>query len=127
MKLMLLFLSLCLFAACGGGVATPMPTARPVATSRPAATATNAWYEGGALHDKTAADWLRATEANRLATAGDWVTLVSGWETMAEARVMAVELRTCVNGAAPSALPEMKVSDLAASCMVLMGWQPKTN
>ncbi len=31
------------------------------------------WYSGGTLHQATLAEWNRATPANRLATAGDWL------------------------------------------------------
>ena len=32
------------------------------------------WYDGGNLHQATMAEWSKATEANKLATCGDWVS-----------------------------------------------------
>lgn len=32
------------------------------------------WYEGGTLHKSTVGDWRKASYANKLATAGDWLS-----------------------------------------------------
>ena len=106
--------------ACGGS--TTSPTRRP---SVPNSLPTKAWYEGGTLHDATVAQWNAASNANRLATASDWVTVMTGWDTLEEAREKAEDLKTCVNESAVDTIPEMKVTDIAAACAVLMGWEPK--
>ncbi len=36
-------------------------------------TNTNKWYQGGNLHNATIIDWKNATNANKLATASDWL------------------------------------------------------
>lgn len=32
------------------------------------------WYDGGTLHQSTMAEWGKGSEANKLATCGDWVS-----------------------------------------------------
>ena len=32
------------------------------------------WYQGGTLHKKTGADWLKASSDNRVATSADFLT-----------------------------------------------------
>ena len=113
---------LVLFWSFGGGFsssessrATPKPTTRP----------TKAWYDGGTLHQKTVADWMAATDANRLATAGDWTAVFTEFDDLDEARSLAEDLVECVDGSVDAAPETMKASDLAASCAVLMCWEPK--
>lgn len=42
-------------------------------------TSTQYWFSGGTLHDATVEQWKRGTSDNKLATAGDWLTLTI-WE-----------------------------------------------
>ena len=66
----------------------PSPTgmvAAPRATftrTAPAATA-GAWNRGGTLHRATVAEWHRATDSNRLATAADWAARTRGMRSTA--------------------------------------------
>lgn len=119
-NIMMLVFVYCL-VACGSSSGSP--TRRPVAV--PTSPPTRAWYDGGTLHDATAAQWNAANNANRLATASDWVTVITGWDTLEEAREKAEDLKTCVNESALVSPPEMKAPEIAAMCAILMGWEPK--
>jgi len=67
----LLAVLLLLPACTSGGVNR---TATPSSTTPRASTETaRQWYEGGTLHSATLAQWKAATNANRLATAADWL------------------------------------------------------
>lgn len=125
-KSIVLLILVCFLVACGGSTTTP--TRRPAATRRPSVPntqPTKAWYEGGTLHDATVAQWSAGSNANRLATASDWATVMTGWDTMEEARELAENLKACVDESAEVSPPEMKAPELAAACAVLMGWEPK--
>ena len=118
MRSVLVVLVVCiLLAACGGS-----EPASPIKTSAPP---TKAWYDGGTLHNATAAEWKAATDANRLATSADWATVMTGWDTLTVARVLATDLRLCVNEAVKASPAQQKVNELAAACAVLMGWESK--
>lgn len=104
-----------LFVACGGQTNSSVPTARP----------TKAWYDGGTLHDKTAADWIGATDANKLATAGDWVTVITTYKDFNEAKGLAKDMVECIDGAVDAAPETMKASEIGLSCAILMGWELK--
>lgn len=91
--------------------------------NRPASIPTRAWYEGGTLHQATAAEWIESNDANRLATAADWVTSLTGWETLTEAKEKSEDLKICVNRSAPSSPSEMQAAELAVACAILMGWE----
>lgn len=109
---------LCVAMSGGGGSSS---------SSAPSIPPTKAWYSGGTLHKATAAEWLKATNGNRLATAADWVTVTIGIETESKHRQQSEELKECVDETAEVAPPEMKATDLAASCAVLFGWELKEN
>ncbi len=69
------FSLLLLLQACspGGGSKTATPTAtEATATTSTPATQTE-WFQGGTLHKATLAQWRVATNANKLATAADWL------------------------------------------------------
>lgn len=78
------------------------------------------WYKGGTLHDATALEWSVGSQQDQLATSADWVAVITKrLPTLAEAN----DLRTCINETdAASLVPNMKVSEVAATCAILMGW-----
>ena len=115
-RIIFILIVIFVLASCGGSES--QPTRRPVASP-------TAWYDGGTLHGATVEEWNSADNANRLATAGDWVTTLTGWETLEEAREKAEDLRTCVNESAAESPPELKVAELAVACKILMGWPSK--
>lgn len=88
------------------------------------------WYQNGTLHSASIAEWNSSTYANKLATAADWAVSrpqikakVENGGSIDILRPFAVELVTCVNEAATGkGYSSMSVSELAAGCMVLMGW-----
>lgn len=92
--------------------------------------ADNSWYEGGTLHRATVSQWNKASYANKLATAADWAMIrpkikdkVEQSRDMETLKPFAVELVQCVNeAAAGKGYDNMKVSELAASCIILMKW-----
>lgn len=87
---------------------------------------TKAWYEGGNLHDRTVVRWRQATYANKLATAGDWVTVFTTYDDLDEAKELAQDLVECVDGSVDAAPDAMKAAELGASCAILMGWELKS-
>ena len=88
------------------------------------------WYQGGTLHRATVNEWNNASYSNKLATASDWASSVPNIKAkvrnsgdMGTLRFYASELVSCVdNAAAGKGYSNMKVSELAASCMILLGW-----
>ncbi len=87
------------------------------------------WYENGSLHRGSVTDWNRATYANKLATAADWSITIPQIEKKVKksgsvdtVRPFAIELVACINEAATAAGKDKKVSEIAAMCMIVMGW-----
>src|SRR5690349_2591414 len=86
------------------------------------------WYEGGNLHQATGAQWRAASDANRLATSGDWVAGLRDQfrnpvKSMSQVKAMATELSACVTKAAEGpGGAKQEVAGLGAACMHLMGW-----
>jgi hypothetical protein len=86
------------------------------------------WFRGGTLHNASVAEWNRATEANKLATCGDWI---AAWErdgltskkygSMEEIRADAVELRGCLNEAVQGLRDSEKVAPYATLCAMQLG------
>ena len=89
------------------------------------------WYLGGTLHRSNVGEWNRSTYANKLATAADMAlaakkvknqVMRSG--SMETLRPYAEQLVQCVDeAAAGKGYQRIRVSELAAGCMILMGWQ----
>jgi hypothetical protein len=89
------------------------------------------WYEGGALHKSTVAQWKKSSQANKLATAADWVIAVPKIRTLAEGssnmdviKPYAQELVLCVDKATDdhTNADQSNTAELAAVCMALMGY-----
>ncbi|MBN1841245.1 MAG: hypothetical protein JW883_03055 [Deltaproteobacteria bacterium] len=88
------------------------------------------WYENGTLHSASVAEWNAATYSNRLATAADMAlsrpqikAKVKNSGSIDTLRPFAIELLSCVNEAAAGpGYGSMRMAELAASCMILMGW-----
>lgn len=78
------------------------------------------WYEGGTLHDATVGEWNRATYENKLATCGDFVAV----RTNEISRDKAEELVTCIDESVKGLdqNSSVKVSEMAAACILLMGY-----
>ena len=88
------------------------------------------WYEEGSLHDKRVNEWKQATYANRLATSADFVAYIFGEErvgrmgSMDALKPYVVQMMTCIDeGTKGDNIPNMQVSEVAASCTVIMGWR----
>lgn len=88
------------------------------------------WYQGGNLHSASVSQWQEAKYSNKLATAGDWALsqpriakIVKNSGTMNTGKFYAKELMKCVDEAsAGEGYGNINVSELAASCMILMKW-----
>jgi hypothetical protein len=88
------------------------------------------WYEGGSLHRADGHAWVKATEANRLATAGDFAATSIGEKRVVKLRTMdrlrpyAADMKACVDetfaGSQGRQLRGMKVSEVAAVCYLLL-------
>lgn len=88
------------------------------------------WYEGGSLHRSNIGTWHTATYQNKLATSADWVlqspsvkNAVKKSGSIDTTKKYASQLVTCIDKAAGGAGNSEKTSGIAASCMVLMGWE----
>ncbi|WP_146071860.1 hypothetical protein [Marinobacterium lutimaris] len=87
------------------------------------------WYENGNLHNADISSWKSASHSNKLATAADWVFIspaikekIKSSGSMNTAKPFAQELVKCVSGATDGVNYNGAVTEVAASCMVLMGW-----
>ena len=99
-----------------------------LALSAPAAAQ---WYSGGNLHQKTLYDWDRASERNKLATAGDWYAAAVGIDRIRRLggidaiKPKARNLVICMDEASrdlpASTARAVKASEAASSCLILMG------
>jgi len=88
--------------------------------------AASEWYEGGNLHQKTLAEWAIAGYSNRLATAGDFTaSMMEGQvSSMSEVKRLATKLERCISETArEKTAGSVAVSEVAATCAVLMGWR----
>ncbi len=88
------------------------------------------WYQGGTLHRATVNEWNNASYSNKLSTASDWASTrpsikakVRDSGDMDTLRPYANELVQCLdNAASRKGYGNTSISELAASCMILMGW-----
>ena len=90
----------------------------------PAAPQPPAWYEGGTLHRGMVAQWRSATPRNRLATSADFAAAILKPGSLEEIREPARAMMACITAATDSdSVPQnMAVSEIGASCGVLLGW-----
>ena len=88
------------------------------------------WYNNGTLHSASIAEWNRATYANKLATAADMAlsspkikTKVKNSGSIDTLRPFAIELVSCIDEAAAGQdYGNTEVAEVAAICMISMGW-----
>lgn len=88
------------------------------------------WYEGGTLHYATVAEWKNASYTNKIATAADWVaSSPKGKSVFRETgdinslKPYVLNLINCVDeAAAGEGYGNMKIAEIAASCIILMGY-----
>jgi hypothetical protein len=93
----------------------------------PSSPSTQRWFEGGNLHNANMGEWRIATNQNKLATAADWLTVLTwkGHVTTSgdfdRLKVKAQMLANAVDGAvsADSGLDSMKAKEVAASIIIL--------
>jgi len=84
------------------------------------------WYDGGNLHRANLASWSNAADQNRLATSADFAaTVLEGrFSSMSELKAHALNLKICIDEVAEgSQLGSQSISEVAAACAVLLGWQ----
>lgn len=98
--------------------------ARESATTNIQRSANAKWYEGASLHKANVVEWRKAPEWNRLATSGDYAAKVleGRFSSMEELKKKASELSTCISESVTEARGEQVVSEVAAACVILMGW-----
>jgi len=95
-----------------------------------AATSSMEWYNNGRLHKSTIMQWREATQRNQLATSADWAltsqkvkSIVMKSGSMDTLRPYANNLRACVSEAgADKSSDGLVVSQVAAACIILLGW-----
>jgi len=113
--LLLFFIGLFLLSSCGGDNSNRKTQSR---------VSVDKWYQGGTLHKVKIADWKNATTKNKVATCADFVATVDGDISMSEMRERAKELKDCIDEATRGieSTNEMKVSEVASSCIILLGY-----
>lgn len=88
-----------------------------------AAASAGEWYEGGTLHKATARQWNAATYRNRLATSADFIAAAKAASDMKELRARAAGLERCISeGTDDPRLQDLRVSEVAAACIILLGY-----
>jgi hypothetical protein len=97
--------------------------------SQPASVDGKNWYEGGTLHRATMVEWKMGSPADKLATAGDFVSHTRDKfkpdvkpASVGAVRPLAVELMACIENAYDDKLANQKVASLAFLCMTTLGW-----
>ena len=82
------------------------------------------WYIGGNLHKKNIIDWKNATEANKLATCGDFIAGIKKDLSLTESKHKAFELKDCIEEATKGTniSDHIKVNEIGALCLVTMGY-----
>lgn len=87
------------------------------------------WWDGGTLHGASVAEWHAATPENRLATAGDFVSVFVGDAKAARFMrsrtliIFATNLVTCIEKLTRGveAIAKQDVAQFAAMCLTMMG------
>lgn len=100
------------------------------------------WYEGGTLHQATALQWQKASDANKLATCGDLVSVMyknkslkpemqRSIKKMDDIKLLASQLKNGLDEAFKPLSPSKKntetyknqmVADASVMLMVVAGW-----
>jgi uncharacterized protein YdeI (BOF family) len=82
------------------------------------------WYVGGDLHKKKISDWKNATDANKLATCGDFIVRVKKDLSLKELKDKASELKDCIDEATKgtNTSDQNKVNEIGALCLITMGY-----
>ena len=85
-------------------------------------TTNNDWYSGGTLHKSDISEWKNATEENKLATCGDFVSIVNKNAKISDLKYEAEQLKICIDEATKGLdnTNSMKVSEVASQCIILM-------
>ena len=88
------------------------------------------WYEGGSLHKSSPAEWRKSSHKNKMATAADWVLSrpsilkkVKKSGNINTGRPYATELVKCIETSLKGVNAGGSTAEIAAACMVLMGWE----
>jgi hypothetical protein len=99
-------------------------------TSKQQPTTAQKWYQGGTLYKETAAEWVKASDRDRLATSGDFATAaLKGsiiWDDMDspdDVRPYAEALKKCIDTVYDPVpiIPEMKNAETAALWLPFVG------
>ncbi len=97
------------------------------------------WYNGGTLHDKTVADWEKATEEDKLATCADWISFAWQNEKLSEdltdnlnqvgmdgVKILAEQLRESLDQVLSAnedgTFDSQSIAEFATVQMTLSGW-----
>jgi hypothetical protein len=108
MRKVIYFLSLSILIACGDAQSE---------------TPNGQWYVGGTLHESTLQNWNSSTEKNKLATCADFVANVKDYEgDFSQMKTDATEVMNCIDEYAKEPdLSSQKTTEVAASCVILLG------
>ena len=86
------------------------------------------WFDGGTLHNRTMAEWSRASYRDRLATSADF--FATSIDSRSEPprhpdrfRGEAIELEVCISETHAEGITDsQRVSEIAAACLILLGY-----
>ncbi len=109
--LILLMMTTLMSVGCGTGPAKKPDAQRP-------------WSAGGTLHNATVRQWLDGTKHNRIATAGDMMTIAlvgsgipPGSLNYDEMKQLAIKLEACITTALQDAAEEPRIRQFADPCI----------
>lgn len=82
------------------------------------------WYTGGNLHKATVLEWKNSTNENKLATCGDFMSVVDKSVSTEVLKRRATDLMNCIDEATAGSkyTDSEKVSTIASFCTVIMGY-----
>lgn len=82
------------------------------------------WYEGGTLHKAQIAEWKAATDKNKLATCGDFMSTVDNSVSINVLKKRAQDLQICIDEATRDLdnTNNEAVSTIAVLCIKQMGY-----
>lgn len=80
------------------------------------------WYVGGTLHRSKIYDWKLASERNKLATCGDFLATSYGHMSLGEIKLIAENLKRCIDEACKGhkEMDQTSVAEAASMCLILM-------
>lgn len=82
------------------------------------------WYIGGNLHKATVLEWMNSTNENKLATCGDFMSVVDKSVSMEVLKRRSTDLMNCIDEATAGSkyTDSEKISTIASMCIKILGY-----